>query len=70
MKDFICIVKLVSGVFLGSAVSTRPAKLICLEDVLARLPTPAEQASHKGWKQRAGCCAPGGCSAGQPVPFA
>lgn len=35
---------------LGSAVSTKPAKLICSVNVLARLLTPKKQALCKGWE--------------------
>lgn len=65
-KDFICIVKGVSGMFLGSAVSTRPVQLICLEDVRARLLTLNIPALHK-WRGCAAASVPGGHSSWQTV---
>lgn len=56
---------------LSSAVSTRPAKFICSENVLARFLTPKEQALCKGWEasEWLRLCLVDGCSVCQLNPF-
>lgn len=58
IKDFLCIVRGVSGVFFGSGVSTRPFQLVCLEDVCARLLTLNVPALQR-WQGCAAASVPG-----------